>query len=62
MGRDCEKVSLTKLRPKALGNGVGFEEAELTFVCKKIYSHQFDIEKVPSFMRDNVYKTFEPHY
>ena len=30
-----DKISLTSLTPKMLGNAVGFEEAELTFVCKK---------------------------
>lgn len=61
-GRDGDKIALTQLTPKALEHGVGFEEAELTFVCKKIYCDQFDINKVPQFMRDNVYQSFEPHY
>ena len=31
-----DKISLTSLTPKMLGNAVGFEEAELTFVCKNL--------------------------
>lgn len=61
-GKDEDKISKTKLTPIALENGVGFKEAQLTFVCKKIYCDQFDINKVPDFMREKVYKTFEPHY
>ncbi len=30
------------LTPVAAGNGVTFKEADLTFVCKKLYEHQFD--------------------
>ena len=38
-GRDVpDKIELTSLTPKLLNNAVGFEEAELTFVCKKIYT------------------------
>lgn len=34
-GRDGDKVVLTSPTPKALEQGVGFKQAELTFVCKK---------------------------
>lgn len=46
-GRDCGKVGMTKLTPKAvetaLGQGMTFAEAELTLVCRKIFRQ--DIEK-----------------
>ena len=61
-GRDCDKIALTSLTPKALDQGVGFEQAELTFVCRKIYARQFDIALVPAQMRDNVYTKIPPHY
>ena len=41
-GRDEDKVANSGLTPVAAGNGVTFKEAELTFVCKKLYEHQFD--------------------
>ena len=57
------KIELTSLTPKALGNAVGFEEAELTFVCKKIYTHKMVNEEVPEDVRQMLYKPGEPiHY
>lgn len=61
-GRDGDKVALTGLTPKALENGVGFEQAELTFVCKKLYGDQFKLDKVPEELRSGIYSKFEPHY
>ena len=61
-GRDCDKVALTSLTPKALEHGVGFAEAELTFVCRKICSQQFELERTPEHMRLGMYSKLEPHY
>ena len=41
-GRDGDKVALTQLTPVPIEHGVDFEQAELTFVCKKLYAHQFE--------------------
>ena len=41
-GRDEDKVANSGLTPVAAGDGVTFKEADLTFVCKKLYEHQFD--------------------
>ena len=40
-GRDCDKVAGSGLTPKRFGPGVGYEEAELTLLCRKLYQHQF---------------------
>ena len=61
-GRDCDKISLTNLSPKALSHGVGFEEAELTFVCRKVSSQQFDLKNTPPEMQRGMYSKLEPHY
>ncbi len=62
-GRDVpDKISLTKLTPKPLGDAVGFEEADLTFVCKKIYTHKMLLEELPEFVRDTLYKDGDLHY
>lgn len=63
-GRDVpEEISLTSLTPKALGEAVGFEEATLTFVCKKIYTHKMLHEEVPEEVRNTLYANGNPiHY
>ena len=61
-GRDVDKVALTSLTPKALENGVGFEQAELTFVCRKLYADQFKLEETPEEVRNGIYAKFPPHW
>ncbi len=40
-GRDVNKPEMAGLTPVAMGDSVTYEEAQLTFLCKKIYQHQF---------------------
>ena len=56
------KIALTSLTPKPLGKAVGFEEAELTFVCKKIYTQKMDLEDLPADVRGFIYREGDPHY
>ena len=60
-GRDGDKVALTKLTPVPLPQGVDFQQAELTFVCKKLYAHQFEKERVPGDVADWIYSRVPPH-
>ena len=71
--RNENKVANSGLTPVVAGDGVTFKEAELTFVCKKLYEHQFDeaylAEKVKDYYASNpaVYTQaghdrWEPHY
>ena len=60
-GRDKDKIAESHLTPKVLENGIGFEEAELTFVCRKLYTSQFEKEKTPAKM-ERLYSKVEPHY
>lgn len=39
-GRDGNKAEAAGLTPIPLGNTVGYKEASLTFVCRKMYQHQ----------------------
>ncbi len=60
---DPEKLGRTGLTVKPLGNAVGFEEAELTFVCRKIYTHKMDIHDVPEDVAAGMYANGQPiHY
>ena len=38
-GRDCDKVSKTGITPTELDGCVGFEEAKMVLVCKKLYTY-----------------------
>lgn len=42
--RDTDKFSLTSLTPKEYMNTVIFDEANLTFICRKLYWEQFNPE------------------
>ena len=46
-GRDTNKVQLTSLTPKPIEHGMTFEEATVTLVCRKLYTHQIDLTQVP---------------
>ena len=54
-------MALTALTPVAVEHGVDYREAELSFVCRKLYSHQFEQEKVPKEVADWIYTRVPPH-
>lgn len=56
-----DKIAQTSLTPKPLGNAVGFEEARLTFVCKKIYTHKMTADELPAFVQ-GLYRDGDMHY
>ena len=60
-GRDCDKLAMTSLTPQFLENGIVFKEAELTIVCKKIYSEPLKPEKIPAFAVEDYYENEPPH-
>ena len=43
-GRDEDKAKAVGLTPVVMGSGVTYKEAYLTFLCKKLYQHQFSRE------------------
>lgn len=43
-GRDEDKAKAAGLTPVVMGSGVTYKEAYLTFLCKKLYQHQFSRE------------------
>lgn len=47
-GRDENKVAAAGLTPVAIGETVTFAESQLTFLCRKVYQHQFEQEALPS--------------
>lgn len=45
-GRTEDKVAASALTPIAMENSVTYKEAELTFLCRKVYQHSFDKEGI----------------
>ena len=60
-GREGDKVAAAGLTPKELAGGVSFEEAELTFVCRKLYQAPFEREGMAEEI-DRFYADWEPHW
>ena len=60
-GKDFDKVQLTGLTPKFLENGITYEEATETYVCKKIYMKEMDKSKFTEKFGD-MYKDEPAHY
>ena len=42
-GRDCDKAEKTGLTPVFIDGTAAFEEAEMIFICKKIYTQDMDV-------------------
>lgn len=71
-GRNEDKAINAGLTPVLMGDSVGFNEATLTFVCKKLYQHQFSKEDLSQEIQDfyakspKVYPDYaggwQPHY
>ena len=61
-GRDGDKVAVAGLTPTELSGGVSFEQAELTFVCRKLYQGAFEREGLASEIDQGIYKNWQPHW
>lgn len=51
-GRDGDKMAACGLTPEPMGEGVGFAEASLTLLCRKLYQHPFEREALDPRVRD----------
>ena len=60
-GRDGDKVAKTSLTPKFLEDGVTFEQANKTLVCKKMYRHEMDLDAMSEDLREKWYSTDTVH-
>ncbi|MBQ7501944.1 flavin reductase [bacterium] len=43
-GRDCDKTKASGLTPVKMGESITYKEAELTFLCRKLYQHKMSKE------------------
>ena len=60
-GRDIDKMHFAGLTAKAAGEGVTFEEAETTLVCRKLFKQQLDPANIPADVRAQYYDHDAPH-
>ncbi len=61
--RDTDKFAMTSLTPQEHGNTIIFPEANLTFICRKIYWEQFNPEHIAPEIFRSVYANNRPtHY
>ena len=61
-GRDGDKVAAAGLTPRFLPQGITFEEAAETFVCRKIYMAPMAYEDVPP-VAQRIYRNgVQPHW
>ena len=61
-GRDGDKIALTKLTRKAIGESVTYNEANLVMLCRKIYCEQLKKDRIPENIISSYYTNEEPHY
>ena len=60
-GREMDKMHDSGLTPKYLDQGITFEEAKYTLVCRKLFKQQLAIENIPEEVVDIYYKKDAPH-
>lgn len=51
-GRDGDKTAPSGLTPVSIGGSVTYAEAELTFLCKKLYQHSFAADDLSPEIRE----------
>ena len=60
-GRDGDKLARTALTPKYLESAVTFEEAKTVLLCRKIYSQELELERIPADAVSDYYTEEAPH-
>lgn len=60
-GRDGNKVEHVGFTPVMVENGVTFKEAYLTFVCKKIYFQDMDLNNLDPQFKEKYYPNGDIH-
>ncbi len=60
-GRDMDKIHNSGLTAKALEEGVTFEEAEVTLVCRKLMKQPLQTEAMPADVQNSFYNGDAEH-
>ena len=60
-GRDMDKEAIAGLTAKGLDKSFTYEEAEITVLCRKMYSQDMDINEMPEEVARQDYPTGDVH-
>ena len=60
-GRDMDKMNASGFTAKLLEQGVTFEEAEITLVCKKLFMQRLDMNLMSDDIRSQFYGDNDAH-
>ena len=60
-GRDGDKLAATSLTAVPVGESVGFAQAHTTLLCRKLYTHDLDIDRIPAEIVAQDYTEEAPH-
>lgn len=60
-GRKIDKVKEAQLTPYSMGEGVGFQEAYVNVLCKKIYFQDMDFDTFPQDVKQIYYSSGDVH-
>ncbi len=60
-GKDCDKAALAGLTPVAVGESIGYAEAKVTVLCRKIYTQELELSLMPADVVQRQYPDNEPH-
>ncbi len=61
-GRDTDKLAETGLHVRESSQGIVYEEADLTLICRKLYTAPFDPDAIAPEVREKFYSGVSPHY
>ena len=60
-GRDMDKMNESGLTAQKVGESMGFKEAEVTLVCKKLFMQRLDEANMPKEIVDAMYADNDHH-
>lgn len=60
-GREMDKIHASGLTPKKVEETVTFEEAETTFICRKLFRQGLEVANMPEDVAKKLYTGQAPH-
>ena len=60
-GREMDKMKDSGLTPVKTGESVSFEEAQVTLLCRKLFTQRLELSNIPGQIVKDMYSTDAPH-